>query len=64
MSYISELKTLSSQDFKSYMDKNISNPDFIAAISTDVEVSLPILVKNKYVPQRIEETILSKKKRR
>jgi hypothetical protein len=61
MNYLNELIGLPQQEFRNFVKTNSSNSDFISEVVSEKQTYLPLLLKNKFVPQSIEDEILKLK---
>lgn len=61
MNYIGELLALSPQEFRVFVKTNENDSSFILEISNEKETYIPILLKNKILPEEAEKKILDQK---
>ena len=61
MNYLNDLLPLQQLDFRNYVKNNIGDSNFISEICGDRETYVPLLLKNKIIPQQIEDKISEEK---
>jgi len=63
MNYLNELLPLNQQEFRSYVKSRSEDTAFISELIAEKETYLPLLLKNRSVPQLVEDKILEQKNR-